>query len=245
MKKGDKREAFAMSLEEKRYYKIEKDFISKFNRIFVCSENDYNIISTLCDPGQIYILPNTIRLPELSRNSSTNPLFIFLFVGSLNYYPNLDGIIHFCTQSLPIISTNKSKYFQVNIIGPGLRKKWRKKIQSYSEVKYLGHVEDLTSHYHNADVVIVPIRAGSGTRIKLLEAFSFKKPTVSTSIGAEGIKVLSETHLLIADSPQDFAHACLRLMNDKELGRFLGENAYSLAKEKYNKNILENRIKQL
>ena len=82
-------------------------------------------------------------------------------------------------------------------------------------------------------VFIVPLRSGSGVRVKLLNAMAMGLPIVSTSIGAEGLDVVSGEHLLIADTPGEFAEAVVGLINDRELGRRLGENARALVCEKY------------
>ena len=76
-------------------------------------------------------------------------------------------------------------------------------------------------------MMVVPLRAGSGTRIKILEAFRFGVPVVSTSIGAAGLDVEHGVHLLIADTPEEFSAACLRLMDDDSLAAALAKNAFA------------------
>lgn len=94
-------------------------------------------------------------------------------------------------------------------------------------------VPDVAPEYEKAAVVVVPLRAGSGTRIKILEAFSFRRPVVSTSIGAEGLGVRHEQELLIADTPEQFAAACARLLTDAQLRNRLVESAYSFFRADY------------
>jgi glycosyltransferase involved in cell wall biosynthesis len=92
-------------------------------------------------------------------------------------------------------------------------------------VHFAGLVADLAPEYAQAGVVIVPLRAGSGTRIKILEAISHRRPVVSTTIGAEGLGLKHEEHILIADTPPEFAAASVRLMNDSLMRSRLVENA--------------------
>ena len=92
-------------------------------------------------------------------------------------------------------------------------------------VSVTGTVTDVTRCYESAHAVIVPVRAGGGTRIKVLEAFAHQRPVVSTSAGAEGLEVTAGRHLLIADSRSDFAACCGRLMRDPALGRQLAGQA--------------------
>ena len=95
---------------------------------------------------------------------------------------------------------------------------------------YVPHIEDELAR---SDAVIVPIRCGSGTRIKLLEAFAHRIPAVSTSIGAEGLAVVGGTHLLLADDDEAFAPACVRVLRDLELRRALVDEAERLYLAQY------------
>jgi glycosyltransferase involved in cell wall biosynthesis len=106
-------------------------------------------------------------------------------------------------------------------------------LSRYPEVELLGYVADLAAAYVESDVVIVPIRGGGGTRIKVLEAFSYRKPVISTSIGIEGIQVEHGTHLLIGDTPEDFGRHCLDLMRDPEREDALIQAALCLVKAEY------------
>ena len=84
------------------------------------------------------------------------------------------------------------------------------------DVQVKGAVADLGPCYRDCALVVVPVRAGGGTRIKLLEAMAHARPVVATRIGAEGLAVQHETHLLLADEPLTFAHACLELLREAE-----------------------------
>lgn len=93
-------------------------------------------------------------------------------------------------------------------------------------VQLIGAVADLAPEYAVAGMLVVPLRAGSGTRIKILEAFQHRTPVVSSTKGAEGLAVTDGVHLLMADTPEECAAACLRLSTDASLCRRLTENAH-------------------
>jgi glycosyltransferase involved in cell wall biosynthesis len=94
-----------------------------------------------------------------------------------------------------------------------------------------GPVKDVALEYGRARAMIVPLRAGSGTRIKILEAFSFGVPVVSTTEGMAGLDLQNEVHLLIADTPESFARACERVLTDDELASRLTRNADTWLRE--------------
>lgn len=94
------------------------------------------------------------------------------------------------------------------------------------EVELAGMVPDVAPYYDQAGAVIAPIRAGGGTRIKILEAFSYRKPVVATSLAAEGIEAAHGRELLLADSPAAFADSCAALLGNADLRAALAEKAY-------------------
>jgi glycosyltransferase involved in cell wall biosynthesis len=101
------------------------------------------------------------------------------------------------------------------------------------EVEVVGPVPDLAQWYRNATLVVVPLRAGGGTRIKLLEALSYRRPVVSTRLGAEGLDVIDGEHVLLADRAHHFARQCLRLMADPVLAQRLGKLGRALIEASY------------
>jgi glycosyltransferase involved in cell wall biosynthesis len=97
----------------------------------------------------------------------------------------------------------------------------------------------------SADIVIVPLRIGSGTRLKILEAMAMSKPVVSTSIGCEGLDVTSGENIVIADAPEDFANAVLKLMNDSQERTRIAESGRKLVEEKYSWEFIERNLAEL
>ena len=88
------------------------------------------------------------------------------------------------------------------------------------------NVPSVAPFYQQASLCIVPLRVGSGTRIKILEAFSYRRPVVSTRLGAEGLAVNDGEHLLLADEPEAMARACATLLNDHEMCSRMVSSAY-------------------
>ncbi len=128
----------------------------------------------------------------------------------------------------------------VNVVGCGDSSGLRD--LAIGEVHLAGTVADLRSWYEECDAVVVPIRAGGGTRVKVLEAFSYNRPVVTTALGLEGVEAAADQHVLVADSPEDFAAACLRLMSDSALAQALVANASALVSKNYTMESLRTTI---
>jgi glycosyltransferase involved in cell wall biosynthesis len=155
-----------------------------------------------------------------------------LFVGTLGYYPNEEGIVYFCTRVLPLIRQASPRDVRVLVVGPGASPAIQD-VAHARDVSLIGPVPDVRTVYRDADAVIVPIRAGGGTRIKVLEAFSYRRPVVATTLGVEGIAAQSGEHFLRGDTPAELADACLRLLVSPPLAERLADNAYVLFRHAY------------
>lgn len=210
---------------------LERAVLSDFHRVYVCSADDRELLRRHAR-ADIRVLPNALPVPpELPVRRKDGP-FTFLFVGTLGYYPNEDAICHFCTASLPLIRAAAGQDCRLRLLARARQRQsggWQTCRASGS----WGAVPDMQPCYQQADAVIVPIRAGGGTRIKVLEAFSYQRPVVSTTIGVEGIAARAGEHVLLGNTPTAFADQCLRLMSDPLLAERLTTNAYRLFLEEY------------
>jgi glycosyltransferase involved in cell wall biosynthesis len=155
-----------------------------------------------------------------------------LFIGTLGYYPNEDGIVYFCTEVLPLIREGSPRGVRVLIVGPGASLAIQDLARA-PDVRLIGPLPDVSTAYRETDAVIVPIRAGGGTRIKVLEAFSCRRPVVATTLGLEGIAAQPGKHFLSGDTPTELADQCLRLVGNPRLAERLAANAYQLFRDAY------------
>jgi glycosyltransferase involved in cell wall biosynthesis len=146
-----------------------------------------------------------------------------LFVGNLGYLPNAVGARWLCDEVVPKLGP-----VRVVLAGSGPTP-GTEALASRPGVTVVADPPTVTPYYRAATVAVVPVRAGGGTRIKVLEAFAHGCPVVSTAAGAEGLPVTDGEHLLLADSADDFAAACRRLLADPNLGAALAQRAKSVA----------------
>ncbi len=213
--------------ESLKYVHAEQVFIPRFDRVFVCSESDRLFVMQNLGASRVSVVPNAIRLPAaLPGGSSANDPFHFLLVGTMGYLPNEDAAVHFCRDILPEIRAVTSIRARALIVGGSPRERVRA-LASDPDVTVTGRVRDVAKYYAMAGAVVVPLRAGSGTRIKILEALAHGCPVVSSAKGAEGLEVTHGEQLLIADSPKEFVNSCLRLIQDSALREKLRSAGWS------------------
>ncbi len=197
----------------------------RFDLCLLAANEDLEALAAQYPDRRFSLLPNVMRTPDEPPPGRTTSHGTMLFLGTLDYMPNEDGALYFVNTILPLllISGRQVEFRIVGIKAP-------KSIQGLRDragVKVIGAVKEVAPEYARARMMVVPLRAGSGTRIKILEAFRFGVPVVSTSIGAAGLDVQHGVHLLIADTPEEFSAACQRLMDDDSLAATLAKNAFA------------------
>jgi glycosyltransferase involved in cell wall biosynthesis len=208
---------------------VEQKYLPLFDRVWVCSEQDRVEIGRQYGCNNIAMLPNAIRIPETFPARENGEIFTLLFVGNLEYYPNEDAAVFLCSEVLPELRKRAGGPFRIVVAGRCPLP--RVQVLSHNpEVTITGPVPDIGNYYHEADVAVTPLRAGGGTRIKVLEAFGYRRPVVSTPLGAEGLMVTHGSEILIADTPSELADTCLLLRDDRLLARALATNAFEWVK---------------
>jgi glycosyltransferase involved in cell wall biosynthesis len=217
--------------------------LREFDRVYVCSEGDKAMLHAGYG-NELCVLPNAVRLPDATRRDANEGVFTFLFVGTLGYYPNEDAVQYFGSEILPHIRRLTRSDFAVNIVGKGASPRLHQIAVDYG-MQMIGEVPDIAPWYQNSDAVMAPVRAGGGTRIKVLEAFSHRRAVISTSIGMEGIDAIDNIHVLIANTPEVFAERCVGLMADRVLRDRLAENAFSLFRDCYSAEAIKRTIASL
>jgi glycosyltransferase involved in cell wall biosynthesis len=210
---------------------LEAEVWRDFDRVYVCSNQDRAMLAR-SGRAQVCMLPNALPVPDPLPPAPSAQPFTFLFVGTLGYYPNEEGIVYFCTQVLPRIREASPREIRVLIVGSGASHAIQE-VARAPDVNLIGPVPDVRTVYRETDAVIVPIRAGGGTRIKVLEAFSYRRPVVATTLGVEGIAAQPDEHFLRGDTPTEMAAECLRLLASPPLARRLANSAYELFRESY------------
>jgi glycosyltransferase involved in cell wall biosynthesis len=155
-----------------------------------------------------------------------------LFCGSLDWYPNRDALDYLLGEIMPPLIQRRPGV-KLCVVGKGPPTSLPKRLAGHASVQFIGEVPDVRPYLAQTSAVVVPLRIGGGSRIKILEALAMGKAVVSTSIGAEGLAVSDGVHLLLADTPVEFASRVAELLATPEEGRRLGENGRRLVVDRY------------
>ena len=210
----------------------EADVCRRFDQVVWVTKEDRQAVASLYPPTDnghlqspvIPICADPQRTEPVAQNPNRRRL---TFLGGLHWPPNAQGITWFAKNVFPQIRaeipdavlTVIGKSPPAGIEGPG--------------IELTGYVNDLRPYLSETAVFIVPLHAGGGMRVKILDAWSWGLPIVSTSIGAEGIAIRPEQDILIADTVPAFAQAVLRIMKDPALAQRIGQNGRRTVLEKY------------
>jgi polysaccharide biosynthesis protein PslH len=200
--------------------------------VSLCSAVDEQRLLNEIPGARATVIPNAADVEYFKPSAGESPSDgqTVLFFGTLGYVPNVDGVIYFIKKIWPHICDAHPKA-RFKIVGGG-------RPQSVVElegprIELAGFVPDLRPHLASAAVVVVPLRLGGGTRLKIVEAMAMGKAIVSTTLGAEGIEGTPGQDLLLEDRPEAFADAVNRLLADPKLADSIGQTARRLAEERY------------
>ena len=226
-----------MTQEANLYEIAEKRLLPRVTWCFVSSHEERERLIGSGSAREAFVLPNIVLPSATGAKRRPGPSdrgpHSFIMVGAYGHYPNLDGALFFCRDVLPRLRKEAGAPFTITIVGGGMPKRIVRELSLHPEVQITGEVPNLSRLYAHATAAIVPIRAGGGTRLKILEAFSHSVPVISTTKGAEGIKAENDVHLLLADDAARFAAQCTRIMTDQTLSDHLSRNASALMQDQY------------
>jgi polysaccharide biosynthesis protein PslH len=216
-----------------KFDRLQRDFLPRFDLVLMAAPGEAARLRVEFPDSRIAVVANAFRAPSMpaARRPASAIGTDYLMVGNLSYYPNADGARFFCRAVLPLIRRAGGRA-RVALAGQRPGEEVRA-LAAIPDVSVHAGPADLAPFYADAAVAVVPIRAGGGSRIKILEAFAHGVPVVSTSIGAAGLAAVDGRHLLIADGPEDFAAAALRLHRDAALAAAIATEGRALLESQY------------
>jgi glycosyltransferase involved in cell wall biosynthesis len=221
-------------LQARRMESFESAVCRTVKRVIAVSAEDARLMQSAyrLPPGHVQAVDTGVDTAffEPPADQQSQPRADLVFVGSMDWMPNIDGMVWFVREILPLIHAERPET-TVAIVG----RKPAPEILALAgdRVHVTGTVDDTRPWLWGSRVSIVPLRIGGGTRLKIFESMAARTPVISTKIGAEGLQVDDGSHISIADQPADFARACCRLLSSPEARAALSERAAELVRRRY------------
>lgn len=217
--------------QAKRMFNWEKAACNSASHVVAVSAVDEQIMRERFGVRSISAVGTGVDLDYFAAPETRTPQFDLVFVGSMDWMPNVDGIEWFLADVLPIIKASKPEV-RLAIVGRNPPAAIAAKSDDKT-VTVTGTVPDVRPFLWQSALSIVPLRVGGGTRLKIFEAMAAGTPVIATTIGAEGLPVQHGHTIEIADTAQDFAARCLRLLDDAQQRRRISVAALDLVHENF------------
>lgn len=209
----------------------EPHWAAKFDRCLAVSSVEERLLRSAIPNLSVSVIDNGVDTGSLHPLAPPPGGNALLFVGTMGYPPNADAVLRFHRAVMPLLR-RRIPDVELLIVGghppPAVRR-----LDRQPGVTVTGHVDDLIPWYQRSRVTVVPLRAGGGTRLKILESMALGRPVVSTSLGCEGLEVGHQEHIWIADTPAAFADAVARLIEDGEFCRRMIDRARQRVETRY------------
>ncbi|NOZ86801.1 MAG: glycosyltransferase [Deltaproteobacteria bacterium] len=220
---------------------FEKEACPRFEHCIVVSEDDKQHLIDLCSSDNFVVVPNGVDIDyfkPLKENVRENHL---IWVGGMSGPYNSDAVDFFLDNIWPVVK-NENPGVTMDFIGKKPTRRLQEQAAADPAINVLGFIDDVRPFVQRAAVFVAPIRSGSGTKIKVLNAMAQAKPVVATTVAAEGIEVTDGLNILLADDPLDFAGRITFLLNNKEVSERIGNNARSLIESRYSWKVISETI---
>ena len=217
-----------------RMLRFEREALTRFDLVLGVSDTDRETFARLY-PGAlrrpVHVVQTGVDTAYFTPMPGQERPRHLVFTGSMDWLPNEDGMLYFVRDILPRIRATEPDV-TLSIVGrtptPAVQR-----LAAENGIEVTGRVDDVRPHVAAAEVYIVPLRIGGGTRLKIFEAMSMAKAVVSTTIGAEGLPVTPGRDIVLADEPAAFADAVVQLIRDREKRQSIERAARDLVVQKY------------
>ena len=206
-----------------------REVLQYFDTCTVVSEPEQALVKTAVPSFKnVEIIPNCMNLADYEKVRLEKRPNSLIFTGSFTYHVNHEAMVWFLREVNPLVQAQIPDV-HLSITGDHADLP----LPPANNVTLTGFVDDIRSWIASSCISLAPIFMGGGTRLKILEAMALRTPVVATSKGAEGLDVEHGQHLLLADTPQEFAQAVISLLRDPDLYQQIADNGYQLIAEKY------------
>lgn len=224
-----------LSSLSKRLKRFEYGFLNRYDLLIPITTRDGEKLSLMGNTKPVFVCPAGVPYRNFNKTISYIPNSLF-YIGALDWIPNqeaivwfLDNVWHQLKEKLPAI--------QFHVAGRN-SPQWLQKKCVGQNIFFHGEIDDAHVFFDKYQIMVVPLFAGSGMRLKIVEAMARSKVVITTSIGAEGLETVNGKHLLVQDTAEGFVKQILFLLENPEYSTKIEKDAFQLAVEKYNSQII-------
>jgi glycosyltransferase involved in cell wall biosynthesis len=210
--------------------------------LFSTSARDRRVFERELGLRRVAVVPNGIDLAEFVPSGQSPVPDTILFSGLMSYYPNQQAVCWFINEVFPAVL--RSRPAARLVVAGAAPPRWLSAMAG-PRIEVTGFVPDIRPYIARAAVAIAPLLIGGGTRVKILEALAMERPVISTSLGAEGLDLTHGASLLIADTPAEFVHSVVAVLEDQRLGRQLGSHGRLHVAQHFDWNRIGNSLSRL
>lgn len=222
--------------------RAERAIATTWDAVSVCTDDDVAALRAAYPTSRVVKVPNVIERPPLAPRPPAADTRL-LFVGNLEFTPNVHGLQVFVDEAWPVIR-KACPGVTLDVVGMFPDDRVRQ-ICTLEGISLHPNVPSLEPYYARCDVVIAPILFGGGTRIKILEAMAYGRPVVSTRLGAEGLHMETNRHAILVNSMQAFAEGVIRLCGDRELRERMVRDARELQQSRFGYPALADAVREM
>jgi glycosyltransferase involved in cell wall biosynthesis len=238
-------------LMDRRLASAERHHAQAADRVWACSAVDQAGFERLVGGSTpVDVIPNAIDVPSYEQPDRCHEAddwragsMLLTYLGAYSYYPNEQAALELIREILPMLRS-RGISARLQLIGANPTPAMIAAAGERDDVEITGAVDSVMPYLRQRCLIVLPLRLGGGTRLKILEAFAASRPVISTAKGAEGIEAVDGRHLLIRESAADFADAAITLWNDAETRASICREALRLVTDRYSHQSTGGLIRQ-
>lgn len=225
-------------LQYQKMRNFEQQMCGKFQRVVAVSETDADTFKAVCQLREIAVIPNGVDVDFFKPAPNSVMPNSLVWVGGMASPYNQDAVDYFLDEIFPKLYSVQAQIKMTFVGNAPTAKLQQQKMRYPHTIEIAGYVDDVRPFLKQASIFIAPIRCGSGTKIKVLNAMAMGKAVITTAIGAEGIKAMPGRDFIIADTPQEFAEQILCLLQNPQTVKTMGQNAREIIEQSYDWRII-------